>query len=119
MLVTLNSAVLTRVRPQGSQPCSVPRISDRPLAKVRPTATGAKARSTTARQAACAARCQYRATRCAARQDGANIAAKDTAAPAKPAAFRPISTTIKDPGPGAAREIANMQRNSLAVSQWC
>ncbi len=44
---------------------------------------------------------------------GANIATKETAAPAMPAAFRPISTTISDPGPGAAREIANMSRNSL------
>ena len=41
------------------------------------------------------------------------MATKDTAAPASPAAFSPISTTISDPGPGAAREIANMSRNSL------
>ena len=36
---------------------------------------------------------------CTARQEGANIATNDTAAPASPAAFRPISTTISDPGP--------------------
>ena len=57
IFVRLNSAELMIVTLQGSQPCSVPRIKARPLAKVRPTGIGARARSNTARQANRAARC--------------------------------------------------------------
>ena len=45
------------------------------------------------------------------------MATNDTAAPGRPAAFCPIKITISDPGPGAAREIANMSRNSPGVIQ--
>ncbi len=102
---------------QDTGPVSASRSSTTVAPPTMPAATGRSPVSIAACHSVPRYLFQTRPAKKQPMQAGTNSASVATSAPARPATFQPISVVIIDPGPGVTRAMANISRNSRAVSQ--